>query len=215
MCGNDTQSINFLGHCPIPEIQNIMSPWTLLFSNTFHPVPISTLQTWVILLWFQVPVLNIRKRGLKGQCEERQRGTGIFLNAQHNALWNPNPVFIKYFELMSSTQIKNTENKNRVEGKVQIKMEQKCHFKLLAPTQHGTIFYDKEQVKQILVELVFSTTPQKLWILQLCKKEGEIPASTVPNPQTMKEFLLHTQQQISEGTEAQAGFSVLTLKSSC
>lgn len=50
---------------------------------------------------------------------------------------------------MPSRQIKNTENKNRAEGKVQKKMEQKCHFKLLAPTQHGTIFYGKEQVKQI------------------------------------------------------------------
>lgn len=56
----------------------------------------------------------------------------------------PNPVFIKYFELMSSRQIKNTENKNRAKGKVQKKMEQKCHFKPLAPTQHGTIFYGKE-----------------------------------------------------------------------
>lgn len=73
------------------ELQNTTSPCTLLFPNTFHPIRISTLQTWVILLWFQ--------RSLPGGncsfCAERQEKSneGIMwgqykkhLNVQYSAL---------------------------------------------------------------------------------------------------------------------------------
>lgn len=45
--------------------------------------------------------------------------------------------------------------------KAQKRMEQRCHFKSLAPTQHVTSFYGKEQVEQIPHRLVLSPAPRK------------------------------------------------------
>lgn len=73
-------------------------------------------------------------------------------------------------------------------------MEQRCHFKSLAQTQHVTVLYGKEHVKKFLDWYFLQLhESQRLWNLQLFKVQGEIPTSTAPNPLVVQESPLNTQ----------------------